>query len=99
MKKLITSTLLALMLVGGLAGSSAAQTTQPNQTGEQLKAKYDTNGDGVLDENEKAAAKQDLIKKFDTDGDGQLSDAEKDQARKVVRERLQQRRGQGRTRR
>ena len=99
MKKFMTSTLLTLTLLGGLTGASTAQTTQPSQTGEQLKAKYDTNGDGVLDEKEKAAARQDLIKRYDTNGDGQLSDAEKEQARKTVREALQRRRGQGNTRR
>ena len=70
-----------------------------NKRAHQMKPFNDTNGDGVLDEKEKAAARQDLIKRFDTNGDGQLSDAEKEQARKTVREALQRRRGQGNTRR
>ena len=49
-----------------------------------MLAKFDKNGDGKLDDNERRAMFQDarakreaLIKKYDADGDGKLSDAER----------------------
>ncbi len=50
-----------------------------------LVMEFDANGDGVLSEEEKAAAiaarEQELIETYDTDGDGALSDEEKAAAR------------------
>ena len=47
----------------------------------RMLEKYDTNKDGTLDEQEKAAMKADMhrrmLEKFDTNGDGTLDDEEK----------------------
>ncbi|MBS2036317.1 hypothetical protein JST97_15110 [bacterium] len=44
-------------------------------------ARFDTNGDGQLDSNERANAKAQMMKRFDTDGDGQLSQQEREAIR------------------
>ncbi len=61
----------------------------PPRPGENRRAefiqRFDTNGDGQLDENERRAARrvgaqqfrQDLLNRFDTDKDGKISDAER----------------------
>jgi len=49
-------------------------------------ARFDTDGDGKLNDTEKADAKtafEKLKKTFDADGDGKLSDEEKATARKA----------------
>ena len=50
------------------------------QRKQEMLAKYDTNTDGKLDDNERAAMRDDLIAKrfakLDTDGNGQISLAE-----------------------
>ncbi|MFN8607275.1 MAG: hypothetical protein U0931_07075 [Vulcanimicrobiota bacterium] len=40
-------------------------------------ARFDTNGDGQLDQGERAAAKAQIMKRFDSNGDGQLDDQER----------------------
>lgn len=64
---------------------------------EELIRKYDKNGDGKLDEDEKAAAHaamrkegggeadryKEALQRFDKDGDGKLNDAERAEAEKV----------------
>jgi len=59
--------------------------------------KYDTNGDGVLDEDEKAKLlerrkqfRQQILKKYDTDGDGKLNEEEKKNAKEGFRKRMRQ---------
>lgn len=79
MKRITTSLLLATLLGCGLATGTSAQTA------EQVKARYDINGDGVLDDSEQAAAKKALTQKFDTDGDGQLSEVEKERAKEQLK--------------
>jgi Ca2+-binding EF-hand superfamily protein len=59
---------------------------------EKALEKFDANGDGELDENERAAAKEAFkerkgemrekaLEKFDADGDGKLNEAEREKAR------------------
>ncbi|MCP5536336.1 MAG: hypothetical protein H7A51_08905 [Akkermansiaceae bacterium] len=57
----------------------------------ELLKKFDKDGDGKLNEEERAAAKEAMearraafIKKHDTDGDGKLSDEEKKAAREAI---------------
>ncbi|HYF52105.1 MAG TPA: EF-hand domain-containing protein [Planctomycetota bacterium] len=62
---------------------------------EELFKRFDKNGDGNLDDDEKAAAKEamkdhwranheEMLKRFDTDGDGKLSPEEKEAAREKM---------------
>jgi Ca2+-binding EF-hand superfamily protein len=78
---------------------------------QELIQKYDKNGDGRLDEDEKAAAhsamrkkgdgegekRKQMIKLFDKDGDGRLNDAEWAEARKA-REMIEKNGGDGKVR-
>ena len=68
----------------------------------QLLEKFDANHNGVLDPEEKEAAKKEfgarrearraeMLKKYDTDGDGKLSDSEREALRKDTREHHQER--------
>ncbi len=64
---------------------------------EMLK-KYDKNGDGQLDETEKAAAQeerrkereQERLKKYDKNGDGKLDETEKEAMREDLKKRAQE---------
>lgn len=47
------------------------------QRGGKRWARFDKNGDGQLDDSEKAAAREQMLKRFDTNGDGQVSDQER----------------------
>ena len=49
--------------------------------GGKRMARFDTNHDGKLDDNEKAAARAQMVKRFDTDGDGKVSDQERQAGR------------------
>jgi Ca2+-binding EF-hand superfamily protein len=58
---------------------------------EEMMKKFDKDGDGKLNEEERAAVreemkgrKDELLKKFDADGDGKLSDAEREKIRKQL---------------
>ena len=68
----------------------------------QLLEKFDANHNGVLDPEEKEAAKKEFqarrearraetLKKYDTDGDGKLSDSEREALRKDMHEKHQER--------
>ena len=73
----------------------------------EILRQFDKNGDGKLDETEKAAAHQDSLKKreeerlkkYDKNGDGKLDDAEKEAMRedrkKHAEEGLKRREGKG----
>ena len=53
---------------------------------DQALKRFDKDGDGQLNETERAAAEKfraEQVKKFDADGDGQLNDAEKEAALKA----------------
>ena len=80
MKIALSSILFSLLLCAGFSQAALAQTAG------QAKSTYDVNGDGVLDEQERSAAKQALTQKFDTNGDGQLSEQEKEQAKNQLRQ-------------
>jgi len=82
----------AIMAAGLIAGAGAAVYAANEGAGHEhggygkgrMIEKYDTNKNGVLDPEEKAAFERDrevrraeFMRKFDTDGDGQLNDAEK----------------------
>ena len=61
----------------------------PNR--EEMIKRFDKDGDGKLNEEERAAVrkemkgrKDDLLKKFDADGDGKLSDKEREAIRKQL---------------
>ncbi len=63
---------------------------------EKLLERFDTDGDGKLDETERAAAREarqefhkKVLEKFDTDGDGKLDEAEREAAREARRERCE----------
>lgn len=103
---LLTLTLLA---VPARAQNEMKAADTPAGAGGRRKANYqelikrhDKNGDGRLDEEEKAAAhaamrkaggegndrRQQLLKRFDKDGDGRLNDAERAAAEKFRAEQL-----------
>ena len=105
-----------LVLVAGLALFSVAVQAEGEadkekgakvreaRRAESLK-KYDKNGDGVLDETEKAAMREDnrkrrheaRLKKYDKNGDGKLDEAEKDAEREDMKKAAEeaQKRGEG----
>jgi len=73
---------LSLCFLGGLAGSTAlaAKADGPKA---KFFAKYDKNGNGIIDEDEKEAIRKDYaanpegeLKRFDTNKDGKLDDEE-----------------------
>ena len=67
------------------AGGEGKKGDHHHPTKEEILKKFDKDGDGKLNDEEKAAAKAagkaaheaEMLKKFDKDGDGKLSDEEK----------------------
>ena len=84
-------TVLGTTLVVGLVGSAWAEPGGPAHRKEMLK-KFDADGDGVLSEEERAAARdqraQEMIEEFDGDSDSKLDLAELKSALQSMRERL-----------
>ena len=77
-----------ILIAAPLALIAPAAHAQPPHDGGRIFAMIDANGDGKLDDTERAAARKaaeerraEFIKKFDTDGDGKLSPAELRNAR------------------
>ena len=75
-------------LVAGIGGIAAAQAPQGQGPRAQILQKYDTNGDGKLDPQERAAMRADLkakwqakkaemLAKYDTNRDGKLEPEER----------------------
>jgi Ca2+-binding EF-hand superfamily protein len=64
----------------------------------EILKKFDKNGDGQLDETEKAAAREETrkkreeerLKKYDKNGDGKLDDAEKETMREDLKKRAEE---------
>lgn len=69
------------------ADGAAPPPPPPGQPGDRagfragMLKKFDTNGDGKLDDTERAAARAEFEKKLDTNGDGKVDDAERAAAR------------------
>lgn len=101
LKVFVGCTLIAALT--GLVASTANADEQAKggRNRDDLIKKFDTNGDGKLDEQEKEAAKKEfqgkrgagnraggmaeLIKKFDKNGDGKLDDQEREAAHKEMK--------------
>src|SRR5438093_2212209 len=89
MKNILAITL-GLSLSGLLApaADNEPKPTVPSSREEILK-KYDKNGDGKLDEEERAALRKDreadLLKKYDKNGDGKLDENERQAMREEMR--------------
>jgi len=75
-------TILGLSLGGLLAQAADGETKPPPAPGlAELLKKYDKNGDGKLDQEERAALQKDrqaeMIKKYDKNGDGKIDEEER----------------------
>ncbi len=91
-----TKPLIIIAAAFGIVGSAYAEEAKPDREQRKLPpeviAKFDKDGDGELNEEERAAAKaereekmkekkQEMIAKFDKDGDGELNEEERKAAR------------------
>lgn len=99
-----TSLILTAVLGFAMTAPLAAEDQNPNAPQHpRLRAKFrahilqkaDTDGDGRLSENERAAVKakfqehrEEFVAKHDTDGDGKLNDAERSAARESIQARF-----------
>src|SRR5690242_740648 len=98
--KIFGGCVLAAALIGIVAPAAMADEQGKGGKGAELIKKFDKNGDGKLDDQEKEAAKKefqgkrgagspggrgDLLKKYDKNGDGKLDDDEKEAARKDMK--------------
>ena len=95
--------ILAIALGIGIATTIAGHRTFGDGKLPEILEQFDLNEDGVIDEEERQAAKEarraaraerraEHIAEFDTDGDGELSDEEKEAAREARRAALQAKR-------
>ncbi len=91
-----TKSLIIIAASFGLLGSARAEEAKPDRPHRKLPPevieKFDKDGDGKLNEEEREAAKagrkemmearkKEMIAKFDTDGDGELSEEEREAAK------------------
>lgn len=97
MKKILILSLgLTLCTALTQAEDDAAGKAREARRAETIK-KYDKNGDGTLDESEKAAMRDDMrkkreeerLKKYDKNGDGKLDDAEKEAMREEMKKKAE----------
>lgn len=107
MKKLVTFLAIGSFLAMSAAPIMAQDAPQRERRGEgqrggrlpeEYTKKFDKNGDGKLDEGERAEAmkayREEQMKKYDKDGDGKLSESER-QAMREDMQRNRPQRGQG----
>lgn len=103
MRLLATFLTLATLALAAAPLQAGDETTGKHPRRAELKAKYDVNHDGKLDETERAALRADvaarikskhpqLFAKIDTDGDGTLSESEFKAAREQLKALREQRR-------
>lgn len=98
-----TTTLIVIAAAIGLTGAAQAEERKgprpAHKVPPEILAKFDTNKDGKLDEEERKAAreahgemdparKQELLEKFDADGDGELNEDERATARAEMKKRM-----------
>jgi len=98
---LITAASLTLSTVLSAQESAppASESERRAKAREKILAKFDANGDGKLDDAEKAAlrqafegkagtlgARRKLLEKFDTNGDGRIDDTERAAARELIQQ-------------
>jgi len=103
---LCTAALCALVLLAGTAQADPegrrGRRGMPPKLRQKLLEQFDANGDGRLDETERAAAKaamqakreerkQQILERFDADGDGQLNDEEKAAAKEAFKAKMKER--------
>ena len=90
-----TKPLIIIAAAFGIVGSAYAEEAKPDREHRKLPReiveKFDTDGDGKLNEEERKAAraarKQMMLEKFDKDGDGTLNDDEKAAMREAMKDR------------
>ena len=98
-----TKTLIVIAAAIGLSGAAHAEEgkgpRQPHKLPPEVIAKFDKDGDGKLNDDEKAEAKaargereaarkKEMLEKFDADKDGKLNDDEKAAMREEVKKKI-----------
>lgn len=94
MKKLILCTMVLSLFGGAVAKAEDAADGKKKKLEELILKKYDKNGNGKLDEDERAAMKKDReeeLKKYDKNGDGKLDETEKAAMREDLKKKLEER--------
>jgi Ca2+-binding EF-hand superfamily protein len=91
-----TKTLIVIAAAIGLSGAAHAEEGKgprpPHKLPPEVIAKFDKDGDGKLNDDEKAEAKaarkKEMLEKFDADKDGKLNDDEKAAMREEVKKKM-----------
>jgi hypothetical protein len=92
MKKLILGTIVLSLFGGAIAQAEDAPDGKKKKLEEFMLKRYDKNGDGKLDDEEKAAMKKDReeqLKKYDKNGNGKLDDDEKAALREDLKKKVE----------
>jgi Ni/Co efflux regulator RcnB len=95
MKKLVLLVVALAMFGGATVNAQDAKAEAKKKAEEAALKKYDKNGNGKLDDEEKAAQKKDreeMIKKYDKNGDGSWTTLKRPPRRKTPRRRATRRR-------